>query len=917
MSAMPTEEIDFLYVASHKLSNATTPAEQLDAVSDYARTTGAMAGQLFYMSASEDTADLDANPWIEFAAEWTSDEQPLLGVGKRVQTPMTNFAQTAMTQPVRPILVSDVSTDSRVDADTQTNFAQLGIQSLVQLPLNSKGRWVGAIAFMWDRPKQFTRRDERIYQALLQQVTPVIDSVRLLAQIHDRYIAEQEARRELEILYAASEALNAANSLEETLMAIFSLPIQHPASLAIFENFDQSKASSIDLYQLSKRSSAVRWERVKLVDLPIAQIPPDTHLLDIENVLTDPRLDPLSQAFYIQRRAFSTLIVVLKQGERCLGGLTFFASSPNAFTEQDRRMAVGIGKLVVTAVERRRLYIEAESARQRAELLSQVNASLSKATDEASILSAVAQYTQPIGVNTMMLLYADVDESTLVARSIPAGIWREGRALSVTDWFPPSDDRPMFESDWWVEGFDRIVYIENTADDPRVTEEQQHLFRKAYDAQACAAILLRTAGRTLALLSVFWAEPHQFSAEEKDMFSQIMQTLASVITSRRAYLAEKERARQLQAVANVSAVATGILNEQELLRTISDLTSHSFDDLHFMIYLLDPTGRYLVQRTGAAAENEVVTVDNWRLVIDMESQTSLATQAANTRQIVIEPDIKLTDRPFTLMIPDARSEMAVPLIAANTVFGVLSIQSSEINRFTDSDKLVMTTLADLIAVAIQNARLYQQAQEIATYQERNRLARELHDSVSQALYGVSLGAQTARILLDIDPTRLREPLDYVLSLAEAGLTEMRALIFDLRPESVEQEGLIAALQKQTASLRARHGIDLETEFCPEPSIPLKTKEALYWMVREALHNIMKHAQASRVTVQVQKVQQNLFVKVTDNGVGFDTAREFPGHLGLRSMRERASKLGGHLEIASQPNEGTTIQISVPLRMTLV
>ncbi len=123
------------------------------------------------------------------------------------------------------------------------------------------------------------------------------------------------------------------------------------------------------------------------------------------------------------------------------------------------------------------------------------------------------------------------------------------------------------------------------------------------------------------------------------------------------------------------------------------------------------------------------------------------------------------------------------------------------------------------------------------------VVRELHDSVSQALYGIVLGTDAARTLFDRDPGRVTEPLEYVLSLAKAGLAEMRALIFDLRPESLATEGLIAALEKQAALVQARHELAVHAALCDEPDAPLEVKETIYRIVQEALHNTFKHAQA--------------------------------------------------------------------------
>jgi signal transduction histidine kinase len=208
-------------------------------------------------------------------------------------------------------------------------------------------------------------------------------------------------------------------------------------------------------------------------------------------------------------------------------------------------------------------------------------------------------------------------------------------------------------------------------------------------------------------------------------------------------------------------------------------------------------------------------------------------------------------------------------------------------------------------------RLYQQAQELAALQERQRLARELHDSVSQALYGISLGAHTAREALESsDQDQERASLEYVIGLADAGLAEMRALIFELRPESLATEGLTAALMKQVAVLRARYHLTVEADLAEDGDLSLEQREALYRIAQEALHNIVKHAHASTVLLRLAYHHQEIILDIRDNGRGFDPRASFPGHLGLSSMQERAERLGGILIMESTPGQGTHIRVRV-------
>jgi PAS domain S-box-containing protein len=271
--------------------------------------------------------------------------------------------------------------------------------------------------------------------------------------------------------------------------------------------------------------------------------------------------------------------------------------------------------------------------------------------------------------------------------------------------------------------------------------------------------------------------------------------------------------------------------------------------------------------------------------------------------------------PIHQLLREARWDtiVSMPLMYRGTALGVLTTYYQRDPGPADAEISFIKAMADQAAIAVQNARLYYEAQQKAALEERQRLARELHDSVSQALYGIGLGARAARTLLERDPARAAEPLDYVLSLTEAGLAEMRSLIFELRPETLETEGLVTALERQARSLHARHHIEVQATFCKEPAVPLQIKEAIYRIVQEALHNTVKHAHARHVDLRLDYDEREVEFSIGDDGTGFDPTRDFPGHLGLRSMRERVARLGGAVQIDSAPGAGTRITGRIPIR----
>lgn len=260
-----------------------------------------------------------------------------------------------------------------------------------------------------------------------------------------------------------------------------------------------------------------------------------------------------------------------------------------------------------------------------------------------------------------------------------------------------------------------------------------------------------------------------------------------------------------------------------------------------------------------------------------------------------------------------RSWMGVPMMVRERVIGALVLSMSRPGFYTQRHATLAEAIGNHAAVAIENAQLLAHARRAAVLDERQRLARELHDSISQALFGISLGAQTALAMLERDSERAVEPMRYVLELADAGAAEMRALIFELRPESLQSEGLIRAIEKRASAIRARHRLQVDLQLDDEPETSLEIKEALYRITQEAMHNTVKHAGARTIIVRLICHDGSICLEIIDDGRGFDTAASFPGHLGLRSMPERARALGGVFTIDSSVGGGTRISVAIPVR----
>ena len=203
--------------------------------------------------------------------------------------------------------------------------------------------------------------------------------------------------------------------------------------------------------------------------------------------------------------------------------------------------------------------------------------------------------------------------------------------------------------------------------------------------------------------------------------------------------------------------------------------------------------------------------------------------------------------------------------------------------------------------------------EAAVSAERNRLARDLHDSVTQALYSQTLYAEAAVRQLEAGKVdRTGDHLRQLKESAQQALREMRLLIFELRPSALEAEGLVAALRARLEAVEGRTGIVTAVTAPHNLQLTPETETGLYWIAQEALNNALKHAQASQITVTLTQDAHTTQLKIADDGIGLDTTvSPAKGKLGLRGMQERAAQLGWQLTLHSAPNQGTTIQVEVP------
>jgi signal transduction histidine kinase len=273
--------------------------------------------------------------------------------------------------------------------------------------------------------------------------------------------------------------------------------------------------------------------------------------------------------------------------------------------------------------------------------------------------------------------------------------------------------------------------------------------------------------------------------------------------------------------------------------------------------------------------------------------------------------------------PDMRSFLGVPIVSPDGVIGAFYLTEKQAAdgrergaTFDGEDQEVIELLAAHASIAITNARLYEQSRELSIVSERNRLALELHDVVSQKLFSVMLTAEAAATQVDRDTTAAKAQLDRLRDLTKEALDELRSLILGLRPPELERDGLEGALRKEVELLSRVHGTEIELEI--PHALPRNGSERDFAVLRiahEAIQNALRHARAEHVTVRVASQNGSLTVEITDDGVGFDPDQPDlrARHLGLTSMEERARQLHGNFQIRSAPGAGTTVRLEIGTR----
>ncbi len=356
--------------------------------------------------------------------------------------------------------------------------------------------------------------------------------------------------------------------------------------------------------------------------------------------------------------------------------------------------------------------------------------------------------------------------------------------------------------------------------------------------------------------------------------------------------------------------------EEEVLDFIISEARRLLGSDAISVYRLHVDGGLLTMETQRGIEDEAVA----ELEIPILGQGWVA-QTIMQRKPMVMPDVApLVETAAQQMPPEQqaslwklldhyRAILAVPLIVNDEIYGGLTMYYPEPREFSAEDISLAEDLADHLSLALENARLRESAEEAAAADERSRLARDLHDAVTQTLFSASLIAEVLPQIWERNPEEGRKRLTQLRDLTRGALAEMRTLLLELRPATLDEVPMTDLFRQLAEATRGRSGIPVDVEIDTECDLDADAKMAFYRIAQEALNNVAKHSEAAHASLALAQAGDFVQLAIADDGRGFDPAEKNAKSLGLDIMRERAESVGADLAVASSLGGGTRITLT--------
>ncbi|MBN1149426.1 MAG: GAF domain-containing protein [Anaerolineales bacterium] len=705
------------------------------------------------------------------------------------------------------------------------------------------------------------------------------------------YWIDSSPRREAEVMRDVMVALASAGDLKQTLEALL-------VNLRNVIHYDRAGLILVD----EEENYVLAGEGLPADRTPRTYLEYDPLVVELRRtqrpiVVQDAQVDARLAKWPDLGSVRGWMGAPLMAGEEMIGFLSLGSLQADAYSQADVALMHSFASQVADVLARAWRYERSYRRAEELEVLSSISSALGKAErGDNTLLTIVEQIARFFGADRGAFLAPERGGTSLA-------VWASLDARLVGRIFSQEDDL------FWqalVRGDTQVI--------PDVGILLRDTHRQVYKAlfpQAGSAVVipLKADEAVFGLLYFAFSKRRELGQESLRLFDAVSEIAAASL--QRAVVLEalerqiKLRTQHLSTLYAINSLAGEPLDLTTVLQQVLDITLQAMKSQLGAIHLLNEAKLALaVQRNvpaRALARIEMLSLeaDFWRGLA--HSASPLVAMAFSAEQGAPAELIRAGGQDYPAYI-------GAPIRAKGRWLGLLSIFAKTLLEHSAEDITLFMTIADQIGGVVERARLMEQAELAAVVEERQRLARELHDSVTQLLYSqVLFSGAGLKVLRQGNQELAEEHLARIDQAALQALKEMRLLVYQLRPSDTLDEGLVSALERRLESVERRTGIDARLALEGVLDLDEGVEMALYRIAEEALNNTLKHAGARRVQIAIHSADGRLRLEVADDGCGFDLEEELGGGgMGLCNMRERAAALGGELQIISQPGKGTHI-----------
>ena len=706
----------------------------------------------------------------------------------------------------------------------------------------------------------------------------------------ERMVAERT--RELATLSAIAAVVSRSFKLEDILRDALdkSLQVMEVETGAIYLLDEEAGVLNVTTYKGFSPQFVAGIDGLKIGEGFSGRVAQSGLPLVVKDVSTDPRL---TRMVVREERLRSLACVPLHSRGKALGVLFAATYGLREFSDQEVELLTAIGQQVGVAVENSHLFRAEQRRAEQFRVISEVGRRITSilAVDELLhqitnlIQTAFDHYLVEIGL-------VEDDEVILKARAtrhqhtpfqaMRLKVGQEG----ITGWVAAQGE-PLLVSD--------------------VSEEPRYVRLTRVATRSELAVPITAKGKVIGVMNVESDQLNAFDETDVTVLQSLANQAGVALENARLLAAERRRADELDVL---RANAADISAELELSDLLKAILERAIDLMRVTVGELGLYDEGTQEIRIVASYNMVKDYTGTRIAL---GEGAMGRVAQTCEPLIVQDHDNWEGRSPQYAQINWHSTLVVPLIAGGRLVGTIAVGQADLTRqFGPTDLHLLELFAQQAAIAVRNAQLYEQIQQVAVLEERQRLARDLHDSATQSLYAVTMFAEAAsRLLKSGEIGQAADHLSEVRDTAQEALREMRLLIFELRPPILEKEGLVAALQTRLEMVEGRSGLEIEFEADKIAKLSPEIEEGFYRIAQESLNNILKHAKARNVTIHLCRDQQKIVMEIADDGIGFDpTTIRGKGGMGLIGMEERAALIGGQLMINSNPIEGTAVRVEV-------